>query len=106
MGARSTKFVIAAGAIVSLIAAAPHPANAGLRNYAAAGYTPIGAVARGSEIQNNSDAGKYKSTLAAEYNLIGCENDLKMYIWSGWNGDPMTGSPIIDYSGADQVANF
>ena len=103
---KSIAFILCIAAIAVLIGASqPSHANT-LRGYAAAGYTPVGSVARAYCIQNNP--GAYNSTLNNEYNLLGAENELKMYNWTGWNGDPMTGTPIIsdNWAAADTIANF
>lgn len=80
------------------------PVYAGLRDYSAAYYTPIGSVADGSLITANADNGSYCAALAGEFNLTGCENDLKMYIWKGY--DTNADKPIINFTNADAVAGF
>jgi len=68
----------------------------GLRDLPGARRLPIGTIAAGPLVLAGTDGGRYVETIAREFNLLGCENDLKMYKWHGPND--------IDWSGSDAVA--
>jgi endo-1,4-beta-xylanase len=80
----------------------PQQIHAGLRDYPAANKIPIGAVTSSDLIADGSSL--YSRTLAQQFNLVGCDNQLKMYNWSGWN--TQTDQPIIDFVGAENVLRF
>jgi endo-1,4-beta-xylanase len=80
--------------------------SVGLRNLPGARVLPIGSELNGTFLENLPAGSKYASTAIHEFNITGCENELKMYSFTGWKGDPFTGTPIIDNGGADAVANL
>jgi endo-1,4-beta-xylanase len=91
--------------LTAALIAVDQPAEAGIRHYPAAEKVPFGTCADGSDLDD--DGGVFGTVLNEEFNLVGCENDLKMYIWTGWSGPvDATGYPVINFSGSDAIRTF
>ncbi len=98
--------LLSAALLPALSISATAQTSIGLKNLPGAHELLIGSELNGTYLKNLPPGSKYASTAIREFNITGCENELKMYSFTGWKGDPLTGTPIIDNSGADAVANL
>lgn len=94
--------ILACMTVFATLLTLPSQSHAGLRDYPAANKIPIGAVTKGDLVSDSSSL--YARTLEQQFNLVGCDNELKMYSWTGWNYT--YDQPVIQYGGIDKVVAF